>query len=715
MRGLLACVFFVLFVSFVNGQRVQGFPSSVCGTQTFSTSYHSNLESNTFLVTSSSRSVIVSPTSVTYTSTNTVDITVRCDSLGPVELTFSTGGIEVDSVWLYCTGVISFANAPSSIVRGNEFELILELHPTPVQPVQVIVDPQNSLVIPGSERVFFGVEQQQANLLFYAPGSGDVGTAEILFKSRTLRDYNGPNCEDLRLFVDVQGTLTSDLSGRVVGRTETIPVKIFLDPPPLEPITIQIDASDAGSASPNVLSYGIAEFVQSFELTVSADAGSQPCVIVSGQYYEETAICFSVIGIIESNLPSEVNTYAIETFSVSITPPAGVNGVDMTITFSPNLVIYPFLRFEDGDDTEEFQIVGVDGMEGPAWVKFTADGYQSLYIELNVVEITCDSSSVISQDGTTCLQCPGEDYFAQQCSGNGLCAYSLLDAGSTRCVCEDDYYGAQCQYSSSDTSVEIYPFQITGLSFTTTVIPLTYTATVLVPPFLIQDGEQGVGRLFLEPVEADDFFSWTLVDPNEYIPQIDGADVRLIDSGFNMEVVAEFDNTEIITLNPSFVITFTFNPLKVSQRQFLQMELFVWFDGEWVTAQSLCPDQSRFITRDLLQMVYRTSVCTSGQYQFFEVAPTPFHEVVVDPQPNDPLNIDDDDDAALYFSGTGIAQAPTVPVPPQPTFVDRLGEPSLPKQQKSVPELNAVGSSTNSASSMSVLSVMMFLIIVALM
>lgn len=107
--GILVVALLVLQVSCNHRthQDIKGFPSQVCGTQTFETTYFSNsLIGVSFTITTSNPQVTVSPTQVFFNRTTVQNITVSCGEVGPVELFFSQPVIGVsDSVWIYCAGI----------------------------------------------------------------------------------------------------------------------------------------------------------------------------------------------------------------------------------------------------------------------------------------------------------------------------------------------------------------------------------------------------------------------------------------------------------------------------------------------------------------------------------------------------------------------------------------------------------------------------------
>jgi len=657
---------------------VEGIPTKVCGNQTFSTTYQT-ANPVTFVVTSSNPKVVVSPATVTYTSTSVVPITVSCNALGAAEITFQQSGTNGarDSVYLYCYGLLNVANPISTIHRGNTFELILELYPTPVQRVEVLIDSLSPLVIPGAERAVFGIEQDVANAIFYVPAGGDVGTAEIIFRSRSLRDYIGPNCEDLIVRVDVQGEISAVVPEEL-GKQNSYTVTVEISPTPLVPTEISI--SSPSIVGPSSIIFPVGQNTQEFTFTVNAEAGDQACINFSGTYYQTSTSCFTVLGSIFSDLTSEINTYAVESFHVTLAPGAPAGGVTVYLTSSPNLQLPSQLFFAEGVTQESFQVVGVDDLVGAGYVEFTAEGYAPLRVDLQVIQVECEGDSTISRDGTHCLPCPTAGSLGYTCSFVGECVYSSFAYESARCICNEGYYGPECQFSDFyySPAVLITPFDYPGTVVIDRDLPLVLSASFSIPPGLVQDGVNGEGTLYISPIDAVDqaYFSY-YVDPTYYAPEIDGDVVTPIATGFSITVAAS-DNTALNVFRPPIQSRFTFHPLKISQRDFLELSLYYYDESasEWVTSMSVCSAQYRFVNRDLLALSYSTNLCRAGQYQFYVVEPEPYHRVEVDPQPDDAVYFEKYFIADLYMTGTGLG-GELPPLPPQPVFRETVVEEAI--------------------------------------
>jgi len=588
--------------------------------------------------------------------------------------------------------VVSIANPIESIHRGQTFEFILQLYPAPVKTVEILTESSSPLLIPGAERTWFGIEQDVANAIFYVPAGGDVGPANIIFRSRTKRDYSGPDCQDLSITVNVQGEISSNVSS-VVGKGLTYQFEVVISPPALYHTMISIDTLGQGQA-PSSVNIEVGQNYAVFDFTVTSDSGTQGCIQFEGTYYEATQACYTVIGSITTTIPENVNTFAVETYSVSITPAAPAGGVAMTLTSSANVQVTPSLFFEEGDSYETFQIVGVDTLVGPAWVEFSAPGYETLRVQFNVYEVDCAIGYTISQDGNTCLNCPGAVYGAQ-CSYAGECSYSLFSHLLARCTCNDGYFGPICEFTGEPSdypNVDIVPIDSTGTVITTKKLPLTFSSTFSVPPGLLQDGFSGQGVVYIIPYSEGAF-----INPYEVAPSVEGDEVTVLGTGFTLEVSA-WDNTYVQTLRPPILARFVFHPLKVSQGDFLEAVLY-YFDadaGSWVPATSVCSAQYRFVTADLLTLTYSTNLCRAGQYQFFVVAPEPFHKIVVDPQPDNEVYIEEYFIADLYLTGTGLG-GDQPPLPPQPVFREEfIASPG----KLSPPKVNYLYESASSANAL---------------
>jgi len=104
MRTLL--VFLVALsvcIAQVLSQNIEGFPPQVCGSQSFQTTYPvASGDSITLAVSTSSNIATVTPSSVTYTATNSPTVSVNCQSLGPVEISFTSTGRNIKENVRFC-------------------------------------------------------------------------------------------------------------------------------------------------------------------------------------------------------------------------------------------------------------------------------------------------------------------------------------------------------------------------------------------------------------------------------------------------------------------------------------------------------------------------------------------------------------------------------------------------------------------------------------
>jgi len=317
-----------------------------------------------------------------------------------------------------------------------------------------------------------------------------------------------------------------------------------------------------------------------------------------------------------------------------------------------------------------------------------------------VYEVLCDADDgvTLSQDGNTCLDCPQATY-GVPCSGNGDCSFSLFSHLLARCTCDEGFFGPLCDFSGSASDypgVEIVPFDSTGVRIVSTKLPLTFTSTFSVPPNLLQDGFSGEGVAYIIPYSSDSINA-NFVNPYVVTPVVAGDEVTVLGTGFTLEVSA-WDNTYVKSLVPPVLARFVFHPLKVSQSDFLEATL-CYFDndaGSWVPATSVCAAQYRFYTADLLSLTYTTNLCRAGQYQFFVIEPEPYHRVIVDPQPDDEVYIEDYFIASLYLTGTGLG-GDQPPLPPQPVFRQ---EPIAGPGKLSPPKINYLYESSSPANAL---------------
>lgn len=693
--------FFIISLAFLFelsfSQEIEGIPCQVCGNQTFETSFATTSSSVTFSLSSSVNEVTVSPTSVTYTSSNTEDITINCQTTGPVEIIFDAGGANiVRSVQFYCTGLITVLHPPVSVVRGSEFELDVTLSPTAVIPVNLVVESLNSLITPGSERIIFGIEQSLANEIFFVP-EANVGKAELLFRSRSLRDYNGPNCEALSIQINVQGSITSDLPGSLIGTTTTVPVTLTLHPPPTEMTTIQIDTNGNGDAPSEITVNARDEHVM-FDLTVTEFAFNEACITFSGDYYQTQTDCFTIGGIFDSNLPSEINTHAVNAYSLIINPKAGVAGLNVNVDTTSNVLVDHIIAIPPGEDTELFRVNATE--PGNGWIEFSADGYVTKRFDFTIIQVECDNNTqVINNAGTECLTCPMTNGIV--CNNEGICVTSFFSNDKATCICNENYFGPQCEFNINNTNnLMIVDFNFVGEIFTTQLIPLTFSTLILIPPNLLQDGYTGNGIFYLQAYDEDSTF-YGAINPNNNPPMVENSMVSIIHSGFNFDIISEFDNTAIHELLFPLEFTFEFDSDEISQMEFLQLKLYYWDPSsmEWVTAQSVCSQEFLLENYDLFELSLHISLCFTGQYQFFQISPNPAHTVQTNQYyPNQRFVYDDLND---YYSSTGIGGIRGVE-PPQPYFTGKPVE--LPQQTSTSSETY----STSSTQTIDILTDMSF-------
>jgi len=655
--------FFLISLSYAQAS-VEGFPNQVCGQEAFSTTYPST-SSTTMLITSSTSNVIVSPTTVTYTANNSPDISIDCIALGPVELTFTVPNFGVvDTVRFFCSGLINVINPPINVLRGTEFELDVTLSPTPVESVNLIVESLSPLITPGSERIVFGIEQSLSNEIFFVP-EGNIGEAEILFRSRSLRDYNGPNCDNFSFKINVQGSLSSTINGQQIGTGETISVTINVDIPTTFDQIITI-SSLSGIAPQNITLPARHERV-TFDFTVTSDAFTDGCITYSSQFYQTVTECFEIAGVFSvPDLIDPINVFTVESFTLVVNPVASFGDLIVSVTTTDNISVFSTITIPFHESSELFQ---VDGLEaGNAWIEFQASGYITKKIFFDVVDIQCDESDeILSLTGFECLTCPRTNDIV--CSNNGICSTSLIAIESARCICNDDFFGPQCEFTDdSIPPLQVEHFGISGLVFTTEVIPSTYLTTITIPDSLIQDGSSGMGSFYIQPFDPENPFLGSF-DPATTmlpIPDMEDKESHILPIGFNFDVTAS-DNTLITTLTRPVEFFFEFDRTVISQKEFIQMELYYWMSGEWVPASTICPLQFHFEKDDLIHLTTRTNLCRSGQYQFFQIAPIPAHAIST--KTFFPPERFVFDDLSVYYSNTGFGVVSTEE-PPQPTFTD---------------------------------------------
>ena len=555
-------------------------------------------------------------------------------------------------------GIITIQNPFVSVPRGSDFVLDVVLTPTPGQEVDIVVDSLTSLIVPGSERMVFAVQQSIANEIFYAP-RGPVGPAEIVFKSRSLRDYTGPQCNDLSIIVNVQGEISSTLDGDLIGTNVPSLVTVTIDPPASQEVVVDISTYHFGTASPSSIVFAVGEFEKEFNFTTSEFQGQVGCIEFSSTYYQTAKGCFEVTGSFSTNVASQINTFAVETFQLTLSQEQQSDLV-VTVTTSDNIHVESPIIVPAFTTVVDFQVDGLTA--GLGWIQYSGEHFLTRYEAVEVISIECDSLSTLDVTGLQCLSCPASNELV--CASNGVCSFSTEFSQLGRCVCnaEDGAYGPECQFNflAIDSNLEQHQTN-SSLLIDTHLVPSTLQTFFNIPSEVI-----GV-RSYTVYLQGYNGFVYGAVDPTVSHPSISGKVVSVIDAGFILSIVSD-DNTEVINLTKPIQLIVNFDSREISQGEFLQTHLFYYDESsqQWLDVTSSCPASNLFA--DVNTLTYTISICKAGQYQFFRVAPVPAHVffvsntvIVEQPQFND-FN-------AYYVAGA-TGEAPVVP--PQPNFEPQI-------------------------------------------
>lgn len=636
--------------------------------------------------------ITITPNSFSSVSPgSTIYFNVICNEIGAIELLYFANGVMIDHQRSYCMGTMSFTGTvPSQVVRGNDFELMVQLTPPPVQVTQVIASEDNPLVIPGTDRMTFAIDQSIAGTLFYVP-VGEVGPVGITFRSTSLFDYADENCNPLFTNVDILGTITTSLHLATIGDGVSVDVRVFLHPPAAGTVVVTIDEMGFGDATPRTLTFNDGEFVKTFSFyPVASTAPEAATMSFSAPYYDTLLENFTIIGSIFTDIPLQVSTFVDEALTVSILPGATGAGVTVTLTSSSNVDVPSSLFFANGVSLVHYTLSA--NAEGPAWVLFSAPGYISFQENFTVVDVDCDAGYTTGAAGDLCVRCPTNGGVV--CSNFGDCTYSMYSDFLARCDCNDNWIGSSCQFTVDDPDC-LY-FTTDGAILSTSTIPGTDSASFNVPAGLIDDDnviDGGNGTICVEgfPNFAD------AVSPWNGTPTQTGMDVTPLVPGFDMDI-SLYDNTPLDVFQHALTVTFWFDKYQVTQSNLEQAVLYIFNETSsvWQKADAYCPSGWKMTSVDIINLTYTQNLCATGQYHFFEVSPTAAHEQVVEEPDDAEEPYDYNDLNGMVVTGTtGQTGVDGGNLPPQPHFPpDTTVDPSPPK--KSIVEVFPSSSSASS-------------------
>jgi len=543
----------------------------------------------------------------------------------------------------------------------------------------------NPIIVPGSDRLTFGVGQNEESEVFYVP-AGPVGPAHISFNSRSLRDYSGPHCGELEFEVDVLGTITSNLGAQTLGDGVYTNVAVTIHPPALGTVEVFVDASAIGVAVPSTLVFKNGEDTAYYRLLPKFDDVVFPVAInYTAQYYDDHVDYIYVIGTIFTSVPPTIPTTGIEDLHVAILPGAVSTPVTVYLTPTNNVIVPQFITFPPGVSLVHFSLQAI--AEGPGSITFSSAGYVSFTDNFIVQDLVCSAVQTFNENSAQCVACPVVN--GTVCSGNGDCSFSTIDQYKARCECDDGYVGGYCEIETPSQ----FPNQFTanGATFVYTNIPGVTKTTVVVAPETIVDNnpvDGGNGTIYLRGYTSTSAFPLA-VNPTANPPTITNYRTVTLSPGFGIDVTYS-DNTIFDLLDNPLDVTFAFDKLAISQTDFLEMSLYYYnlTQNAWVPAINICPGDQLY-DASLTDLTIETYLCVLGQYQFFAFIPIPqlptYNQEKLVYTYNDYKFGHQDTYQFPTTGNTGIQQA----LPPQPHLAVIANDPSPPRNLAEPPEKNA--------------------------
>mmetsp|Transcript_16709 Transcript_16709/g.65273 ORF Transcript_16709/g.65273 Transcript_16709/m.65273 type:complete len:689 (-) Transcript_16709:36-2102(-) len=637
----------------------------ICGssTETFTFSTSSPV---TIDIVTDDADVTVSPTSLAFSSTvSSGTFTVTCGAITDVEIQFLNGGSVVASSRTLCKGLITVTNPITEIIRGNDFVLDVQLTPTPVEVAQLIISEDNPIIILGTDRMTFAVGQSNAEAKFFVP-KAEVGPVNIQFRSVSLFDYGGANCQDVIFPINVLGTISTSLEGATIGDGVSVEVQVFISPPAAGTVVVDIDENDFGTATPTQLVFQNGEFVKTFRYyPITTTSPETQTITFTSPFYATLDEDFTVIGSIFTDIPPVVSTFAVEDLTIALLPGVVTQSVTITTESSDNVNVPSSITISAGFSLAHYQLTAT--AEGDAFVRFSAPGYTDFVENFIVSDVECPEGTTTNIDGDLCVTCPASN--GDPCSNSGTCTFSTDRFNAARCECFDGCRGSECQFC--DGLEECSSFTSSGGLFSFGNIPDVSAFQVNVPAGLIDDGnvvDGGNGTICVEGYFPEAPFG-NAVDPSATAPTVSNKVVTALDTGFDIDV-AVFDNTPAGTLEGPLALHINYNAKLITQNEFEQSVLYYWNTAsqQWMAASQTCPTSTRQQSTDLQALTITVNVCVTGQYHLFEISPIPAHEAPVD-QPetlHQPVQQEGGDD-----NNNGLNGGQQAPVPPQPQFVDR--------------------------------------------
>lgn len=636
-----------------------------------------------------------------------------CSEVGPITVAFGTPSNKqlYGTSRALCVGAILVQEglAPESVVRGNDFSIVIRLDPPAVEPIEFTVDVSNELVVPFHPRAYFGFDQSTTEVRFSAPLLNFVGDVDITFRAVRQRTYT-----PLTHTVRVLGTMEHSLAGAYADGVTTLETITLVPPTPLTTITdnannvdnfvdvrVAINASSVGQVFPETLEYITGQASASFEFTPLVLGDHE--VVFTSAYYVPLSVPIQVSGGFFSSAPDQIVVGQSLSFRLSVKP-APVGELIVTAVTDGDI------SFPDGSSQLEIVYTPVAltrvvtiaalGSSGKGSITFSAPGFSTHADTLDVLETPeCADGFLLAADGQTCAPCPrGTD--AAVCSGSGVCIQSVVAAEVT-CGCTGDAFGSACELADvSDRlqdSLFVFPLADTTfhavIGFIKTVSILDITAN---GGSLLQLGANGL---------ADDATGLFVVDAEPTTP---AASLPLpVEAGFHferfsgaypfefvLEVLYE-DSTPVAAPFHPVGLGFKFNRngdlpdadfvsvsffgekslIQPTSHDINRMRLYRWSNGAWVHAASECGASDQSVAS---RVTYDTTVCWPGHYALFvrDNVPEPptkgaAEPIIANPVPLGPAHPDVLNGNVHTTTGSTGIQAP---MPVDPMFQEEAAD-----------------------------------------
>jgi len=618
-------------------------PSTICGSGPIRIGLNSVSGSDTLEFFSDRAGVTIDPISFGVGNSGPFDATINC---GLAQGTFRMDAVLASNnqrlfgFEAVCKGDLFFAaDVVTSTVRGTDFDIVVQISPPAQEEVELTVNIDNPLVIPGGHRITIPIGETEGRMRFISP-VGDVGPVNINLHSRKLFDY-GPRqqsggCADssLNLAFKVLGTMTTSFFQSTIGDGVISSGFVTLAPPAGKGgVLVSIDYSDVGIGSPAVVRIDEGKDEGAFQV-LPQSTGSVKNLALSAEYYVSLQEPLEVLGTIFVSIPDTIVANTPFPFTVSILPAAPSGGLTVTVVDADDVQVLT-IDFEEGESLKTLTATFPD--TGSYRNSFSAPDFVTFELSFDVVDAAaCPAGSIPTADGRKCARCPGANSDSI-CSNNGQCVPSTFDNSLVRCKCDEMeyYYGYYGYYYSGslgpncEFSADIPPnFSASGdtVTFFGTKgydsIDFTIPANILPDPAIPNPNSPGPeGFAYIIPVTGSAANYDGVVNARAVVPNVSHYSLSAFDEGF-LALITANDNTVLGFPNKASgpaAFDLFFDPLELSQTELSTGRLFYWNikSKTWMPAVDTCPTSKKSETRDLNALSYHVNVCSFGQFQFF--------------------------------------------------------------------------------------------------